>query len=260
MSRLAPTSDLDKIEAARLGFDPQVQPLVPLTTLPAIQQQLLTPEVVEQGLIQQVPWQIEPLFADEFVLDFAHYPQAKQAAVCIPVVSRVDGLYVLFTRRAGHLLHHPGQVCFPGGRIEPSDKTAIHAALRETHEEIGIASNYIQAISEEPIYITNSLYAMRPIVALVQPDFQLDKDPDEVAEVFEVPLAALMDPKNHRLHHLPQRARAGRYYFSIQWQQHFIWGATAVVVRNLYHHLRAATHAYSQLLTNDLGTKRINKP
>ncbi len=233
-------NDLAVIEASRLGYFPQQQPVLELPPLPRIEPQYLQADFLQQALALPIRWPVEPLFADEFAFDFEQCPDARQAAVCIPLVQRSQGLHMLLTRRAGHLVHHAGQISFPGGRVEKTDQSVIQTALRETYEEVGIAPNYIQALSEEPIFITNSSFAMRPVVGLVQPNFQLRIDPSEVAEVFEVPLSILMDPAQHQLHCLQEATQPTRYYFSMTWQQYFIWGATAVVIRNLYHHVAAA--------------------
>lgn len=233
-------SHLASIEAARLGFAPEQQPVLELPPLPPIDPYYLQADFLQQALQLPISWSVEPLFADEFAPGFEQFPGARKAAVCIPLVQRPEGLSMLLTRRAGHLVHHAGQISFPGGRVEAEDQNAIETALRETHEEVGIAPHYIQALSEEPVFITNSRFAMRPVVGLVQPDFQLRIDQAEVAEAFEVPLAVLMDPAQHQLHRLQRGQQPTRYYFSMTWQRYFIWGATAVVIRNLYHHVAAA--------------------
>lgn len=239
------TTDLAAIEASRLGYIPDQQPVEHLPPLPPINPRYLQPDFLRQTLAQPIDWAVEPLFAHEFVHDFAAYPTARQAAVCIPLIEREQGLSVLLTRRAGHLVHHAGQICFPGGRVEKTDQSVIHTALRETHEEVGIAPHFIQALSKEPIFITNSHFAMCPVVALVQPNFDLQIDFAEVAEVFEVPLTVLMDPAQHQLHRLHKPHQPARYYFSMRWQHYFIWGATAVVIRNLYHHVAALAQYFN---------------
>lgn len=242
-------TDLAAIEAARLGYYPAQQPVLDLAPLPPIASQYLQADFLQHALPLPIAWSVEPLFADEFISEFTPDLQLRQAAVCIPLVQRKTGLHVLLTRRAGHLMHHAGQISFPGGRVEKEDQGAIQAALRETHEEVGIAPHYIQTLSEEPIFITNSRFAMRPVVGLVQPNFQVTIDPSEVAEVFEVPLSLLMDPTQHQLHCLQKQQQSSRYYFSMTWQSYFIWGATAVVIRNLYHHVAAAVR---HLETNEI--------
>lgn len=233
-------TDVARIEMMRLGFDPQTQPLIEIPILPSISHSFLDAEFIENTFTQAVQWGVEPLFAKDFVPDFAQYPQGIQSAVCIPLIQRENGLNMLLTRRAGHLLSHAGQVCFPGGRIETHDDNAIQAALRETFEEIGIEPNYIQTLGEQPILVTTTHYAMRPVVGLVKKGFHIRPDPAEVAEVFEVPLSVLMNPKYHRLHRLQIEKGETRYYFSMSWNGYFIWGATAAVIRNFYHYLAAA--------------------
>ncbi len=237
------TIDLAVLEATRLGYSPEQQPVLALPPLPSLEPQYLQADFLQYALPLPLEWAIEPLFAHEFVHDFEQCPDLRQAAVCVPLVQRPQGIHVLLTRRAGHLVHHAGQISFPGGRVEKEDLSVIHTALRETHEEVGIEPEYIQPLSEEPIFMTNTSFAMRPVVGLVRPNFQLRIDPSEVAEVFEVPLAWLMDPAQHQLHRLHRPQQASRYYFSMRWQNYFIWGATAVVIRNLYHHLAASIHA-----------------
>lgn len=241
--------DLAQIESSRLGFDPQTQPLIDLMHLPSITNRYLQADFIKTAFSHPVQWGVEPLFSHDFVSEFYQYPQGIQSAVCIPLIQRPHGLNMLLTRRAGHLSSHAGQVCFPGGRIDPSDRNAIAAALRETFEEVGIAPHYIQPLGEQPILITLTKYAMRPVVGLVKAGFVMQPDPAEVAQVFEVPLSVLMNPLNHRLHRLPRKDNKGavRYYFSISWNGYFIWGATAAVIRNFYHYLAAAAQ---QIQTN----------
>ena len=235
----ATATELSRIEAGHLGFDPQTQPYIALDPLPAINASHLSAAFIQSSFSQQVEWAIEPLLSDVIVPEFAHYPKHIPSAVCMPLVQREQGLTVLLTRRAGHLPSHAGQVCFPGGRIDLSDNNATHTALRETFEEVGIAPGYIQPLGEQPIIIATR-YAMRPIVGLVKTGFSIAPSPAEVAQVFEVPLVVLMNPSHHRLHRLPTGSGL-RHYFSISWNGYFIWGATAAVIRNFYHYLSAAS-------------------
>lgn len=225
------------------GFDPQAQPVLALPP-----DELLTPDSVSLGFIrrafsQSFDWQVEPLFSRSFSSALHDTSLFTPAAVFIPLVERNNTLHVLFTRRALHLSDHAGEISFPGGRVESSDKDDIAAAVRETHEEIGVSPEYIQLIGTQPGFITTSRFIMRPVVGLLKPGFTINPDASEVAEVFEVPLPALMDPRQHRLHLLPQRIGLEKYYFSMQWQSHFIWGATAALIRNLYRFLVAAQNA-----------------
>jgi 8-oxo-dGTP pyrophosphatase MutT (NUDIX family) len=160
------------------------------------------------------------------------------AAVLIGLVQREAGLSVLLTQRTAHLHDHAGQVSFPGGRVEPEDVDAPATALRETLEEVGLESSYIEVLGCLPIYTTGTGFSVVPVVALVTPGFTLKPDPFEVAEVFEVPLSFLMDPA----HHETRTARVGdmvRSFYTMPYQDFFIWGATAGMLRNLYRFLAA---------------------
>ena len=117
----------------------------------------------------------------------------------IPIVLR-DEPTVLLTLRTDHLTDHPSQISFPGGRSEPGDDDAVATALREAEEEIGLAADWIEVLGRLPIYTTSTGFIVTPVVALVSPGFALRPDPFEVAEVFEVPLAWLMNPANHQRH------------------------------------------------------------
>src|SRR5699024_3259544 len=120
---------------------------------------------------------------------------------------------------------------------------AVETALREAHDELDIDPRCLEPLAEHPIFLTNTRFAMRPVVSMVRPGYQLQANPDEVAEIFSVPLAQLMDPQQHRIHKLPYYNAQEAVYFSIDWEGRCIWGATAAVVRNLYHYLSAAvTH------------------
>ena len=160
------------------------------------------------------------------------------AAVLFPIVLRAEGCTVLLTQRTAHLRDHPGQISFPGGRVEKEDLSAIHTALRETEEEIGLSRDRIEVLGYLPEYRTGTGFQVTPVVALVQPPFELSPDPFEVAEVFEVPLDFLLDTSNHKRHSLHHRG-ALRHYYAMPYGEYFIWGATAGMLRNLYHFLAA---------------------
>jgi 8-oxo-dGTP pyrophosphatase MutT (NUDIX family) len=117
--------------------------------------------------------------------------------VLVPLVVRDHGLTVLLTQRADHLNDHAGQVSFPGGRQEPFDADAIATALREAQEEVGLAPSRVEILGALPDYLTGTGFCVTPVIGLVHPPFALKMDELEVAEVFEVPLAFLMDPANH---------------------------------------------------------------
>lgn len=225
---------------SRSGFDPQRQPLAPVPALAPLLPQALELDFIRQALQQPFDWQVEPLFLDEFDSAILALPDVARAAVLMPLVQRNDGLHVIFTRRADHLSNHAGQVSFPGGRIEPQDADAVAAALRETHEEIGIAPEFLQPIGTQPSLLTASRFIMTPVVGVLRPGYLIQPNHDEVAEVFDVPLRVLMDPASYRLHRVDFTDGAHRLYFSISWQSHFIWGATATLLRNFHRFLLAA--------------------
>lgn len=158
------------------------------------------------------------------------------AAVLFPIILRDDGQTVLLTQRTAHLRDHAGQISFPGGRVEAEDLSPSHTALRETEEEIGLPRERIEILGFLPEYRTGTGFRVTPVVALVQPPFELQPDPFEVAEVFEVPLAFLLDPANHQQHSLHYRG-ALRSYFAMPYGDYFIWGATAGMIRSLSERL-----------------------
>lgn len=168
----------------------------------------------------------------------------RQAAVLVPLVDRPDGVTVLLTHRAAHLSKHAGQISFPGGRRDPEDHDAVATALREALEEVALDPACVEPIGALPDYLTGTGYLVRPVVALVHPPFDVVAADDEVAEIFEVPLSFLMDPRHHEVRWL-ETAAGSRRFFSMPWPRpegggrHFIWGATAGMLRNLYRFLSA---------------------
>jgi len=158
------------------------------------------------------------------------------AAVLVPIVVHVSGLTVVFTKRTSHLKAHSGQVSFPGGRAEPHDPTPEFTALRETEEEIGLAMDRIEVLARLPDYLTRTGFRVTPVVGLVTPPLELAPDPREVEEVFEVPLAFLLDPRNHRRETREVQGRTVGYYV-MDFEGLVIWGATAGMLVNLYRHL-----------------------
>lgn len=160
----------------------------------------------------------------------------RPAAVLAPIIKRASGWTTLFTERAHETPAHPGQVSFPGGRVQASDANAVDTALRETVEEIGLARSFIEPIGAWDRYDTITGYRVTPIVGLVEPGFELKLDPREVASVFEAPLDFLMDPANHEKREAQWQGRT-RYYYAMPWDGHNIWGATAGMIRALYERL-----------------------
>lgn len=185
----------------------------------------------------------------EFLEKFQHikkvqteqdYPlsrSGKKAAVLFPVVCRNE-LTVLFTKRSSHLKHHAGQICFPGGRFEQFDSSLMDTALRETEEEIGLPRQKTRVVGSLQQFRTVSGYEVTPYVGLVEPDFDLDVDENEVDSVFEVPLSYLVDQNNHISEPVRRNGIDYSLYF-IPWQDTYIWGATAAFVRILSNHLNA---------------------
>lgn len=160
------------------------------------------------------------------------------AAVLVPIVERPDGLQVLLTQRTAHLRDHAGQIAFPGGRAEPEDADAAATALRETEEEVGLDRRHVELLGTLPTYTTVTHFVVTPVVALVRPPFTLKPDPFEVAEVFELPLAFLMNPAHHRRHEWAWEGGT-RQFWSMPHDGRFVWGATAAMLRNLYGFLAA---------------------
>ena len=160
------------------------------------------------------------------------------ASVLFPLVPRDDGFFVLLTQRTDHLRDHPGQISFPGGRVEPKDVSPVHTALREAHEEIGLAAEHVEVIGYLPDYCTITGYRVTPVVAIVKPPFELALDAHEVAHVFEVPLGFLLDPANHQEHAM-LRDGEPRRFFAVPYEDYFIWGATAGIIMSLYRALMA---------------------
>ncbi|RYF64684.1 MAG: CoA pyrophosphatase, partial [Comamonadaceae bacterium] len=166
-----------------------------------------------------------------------------QAAVLVPIVLRAGEPMVLLTERASQMTTHSGQVAFPGGRVDAEDANITAAALREAWEEVGLSAAYIEVLGSLPTYTTITSFIVTPVVALVTPGFTLALNPDEVASAFEVPLAFLMNPANHRRHAMPDPMRVSREWYSMPYQdgpdERFVWGATAGMLRNLYRFLIA---------------------
>ena len=161
----------------------------------------------------------------------------RQAAVLIPVLADDgDSGRILLTHRTDHLPSHAGQVAFPGGKMETTDASPAAAALREAEEEIGIDPGHATTVGYLDPYVTSSGFEIHPVVALIAPEADFRPDPNEVAEIFDVPLGFLMTPENHGI---GSRAWQGgeRRYYVMPYGRHYIWGVTAGIVRLMYERL-----------------------
>lgn len=225
--------------AATRILDPKAVPVAGTDAhLPGVDPASLTAMALRRRFEAPVSWSPE-LGGDGGMLSLR---DPTQAAVLVPLVERAQGLHVLLTRRTEHLRDHAGQISFPGGRVEPDDAGPAATALREALEEVGLAPQRVEVIGRMPVYHTVTGFEVTPVVALVQPPFELALDDFEVAEAFEVPLHFLMNPANHR-RHLFSAPDGQRQFLSMPWvgsgadgvqREYFIWGATAAMLRNLY--------------------------
>lgn len=173
----------------------------------------------------------------DLLSDLAVMEEPRPAAVLVPVVARSE-LTVLLTQRTEHLAKHAGQISFPGGKIDEEDVGPIDAAIREAEEEIGLSASYIETLGFLDSYRTGTGYRITPVVALVRQGFSLALNAHEVADVFEVPLSFLMDEANHQRHAREWRGRQ-RQFYAMPYQDRYIWGATAGIIKNLHERLIA---------------------
>jgi 8-oxo-dGTP pyrophosphatase MutT (NUDIX family) len=202
----------------------------------ALEEARLNPDFLRKRFAQPLEWHVE-MRGD---LQDSSRAELTAAAILLPIVLRDQGLTVLLTRRAAHLKHHPGQISFPGGRVESYDLSHVDAALREAQEEIGLLAQSVEVIGQLPSYRTVSAYQITPVVGLIAPDLTVTLDANEVDAVFEVPLSFLMNADHHQLHAYQASPQSEiRHFYSMPYQDFFIWGATAALLRNLFHLLRA---------------------
>jgi 8-oxo-dGTP pyrophosphatase MutT (NUDIX family) len=202
---------------------------------------LLTPEDVRRRLAQSVsgyrssdPATLAAVRGDHSLVPGGAPPAVPltPAAVLVPLVTRAEGLTVLLTQRTQHLAAHAGQIAFPGGKQEPSDTDAVAAALRETEEEVGLTRDHVEVVGRLDTYVTSTGFQVTPVVGLVRVPYPLKPDPVEVAEVFEVPLAFILDAANHQRHSREVNGRH-RVFYVLPYEQRYIWGATAGMLVNL---------------------------
>jgi 8-oxo-dGTP pyrophosphatase MutT (NUDIX family) len=224
-----------------LQFDPskaRIDGHGPALAVPADR---LSAEGLRQRFASAIPW------SPEFSVEPASAEPASAggrppvpAAVLVPIVVRDAAPAVLLTMRTAHLHDHAGQVSFPGGRVDAGDADPVATALRETEEEVGLARRHVEVLGCLPEYRTGTGFLVTPVVALVHPPFTLVPDEFEVAEIFEAPLDFLMDGANHERRSAEFPPPTGRRsFYAMPYGRHFIWGATAAMLRNLYHFLRA---------------------
>lgn len=169
--------------------------------------------------------------------DFRPATPLIPAAVLVPLVLREPAASILLTQRTAHLANHAGQISFPGGRVAPVDGTPVETALREAEEEVGLRREEVQVVGVLDRYVTRTGFEIVPVVGIVRPPFTLAPDPHEVAEVFEVPLAFILDPANHQLHSRRFQGRE-RHFWVLPYENRYIWGATAGMLVNLSEVLR----------------------
>jgi 8-oxo-dGTP pyrophosphatase MutT (NUDIX family) len=165
--------------------------------------------------------------------------RATPAAVLVPIVNRPDGLMVLLTLRSAGLPEHAGQISFPGGRVEADDASVAHAALREANEEVGLPAERVTILGELAAYETVTGYRVTPVVGWVEPPFELTLDPIEVADVFEAPLAFLVNEQNRR-RHFRMFGETRVEFWAIPYGERYIWGATAAMILILERTLHGA--------------------
>lgn len=222
---------------SKLIFNPEALPVESLAGEPAVEPERLTEAWLRDRFANPPAWEPEQ-FDERAMRRIAGNP--TPASVLMPLVVRDDGLTMLLTQRTAHLNDHAGQISLPGGRVDEVDASVIDTALRETEEEVGLHRRHIEVLGTLPDYFTGTGFRVTPVVSLVRPPFDLRADPFEVAEIFEVPLSFLMDGMNHQRRTIELPEGIGlRTFYSMPYERFFIWGATAGMLRNLFHFLRA---------------------
>ena len=156
----------------------------------------------------------------------------RRAATLCPIIERNQGLSVILTRRAENLRAHPGQISFPGGKIDPTDPSPLDAALREAEEEIGLRADQVSVSGALHPYPTGTGFLVTPFIGFIEPTFKAIADPAEVAEVFEVPLSFVMNRENYRRESYSRDGKR-RHFYVIMVREYRIWGATAGMLREL---------------------------
>lgn len=155
-----------------------------------------------------------------------------EAAVLVPIVERNDGLKVILTKRSNNLKQHPGQISFPGGKSEKTDKSLVATALRETKEEIGINDKNVEILGQLSQHVTITGFKITPFIGRIRMGFSTEIQTSEVSEIFEVPLSYLSNPRNFRVESVKWKGKK-RFFYSIPYGPYYIWGATARILKNL---------------------------
>lgn len=157
----------------------------------------------------------------------------REAAVLVPIIPRETGPTVLLTQRPNTMEKHPGQVAFPGGKVDPRDDGPVEAALREADEEVGVDPGSVQLVARSAPYLTGTGFRITPVLGVLPADFEAKPDPSEVDAVFEVPLSILLDPARLARKSLEWEGRP-RIYYEMYHDGFRIWGVTAGIIRTLY--------------------------
>lgn len=238
MTPLASPPAIKELVLSKLpNFDPRMAPLEGVDShLPTVPREEMTPQALRRRFA------LSPVWVPDVVRDrSASDRNPAEASVLVPIVMREEPT-ILLTLRTAKLSNHSGQIAFPGGKADPGDGGPAGTALREAEEEVGMEPQFVEVLGQLNNYVTVTAFNVTPVVALVRPDFTLRPNPDEVADVFEVPLEFLLNPGHHQRHFMEWEGLR-RDWFAMPYQdgdqQRYIWGATAGILRNFYRFMMA---------------------